>query len=345
MNYRLEVDLFYGMYRKIKNLLIPSKTNNYAPDILKGKFLFYFLSIILLVQIFSVISLSFPLSRNFFFADVTKVTLLDLLNASRQQLGLKPLQGNEKLDQAAMLKAQDMVKNNYFSHQSPQGISPWFWFSQVGYNYTYAGENLAVGFLDSTSVYDAWSNSPSHRVNLLNPNYKEVGTAIVSGFGSNNAILIVQFFGSPLASFSNNPIAKKSQQTALNQVKPVQNTVKTQTPAPSSIIPSLTPTPVPIQEKVLAESSTTKATENVYYPEVLGLNKNFIFILKQAQFLQYIFYGMFSLTAFYLCLHMIMNFKKHDKKLVFRSLLGILMIGISILLNFALIGKIPTQII
>src|SRR6185436_7850636 len=102
------------------------------------------------------------------------------------------------LNKAAMAKAQDMVKNGYFAHESPQGISPWYWFKQAGYVYKYAGENLAVGFVDSKTVYDAWFNSPSHKANLLNKNYTQVGTAIVSGFDG-NSIVVVQEFGRPLA--------------------------------------------------------------------------------------------------------------------------------------------------
>jgi hypothetical protein len=162
---------------------------------LQSNILLYFVVLLLAVKLFSgLIFINFP--QNIFFADITKATLEIFANQTRQSLGLAPLSESQKLNQAARLKAEDMVQNQYFSHTSPIGITPWFWFLRTGYNYKYAGENLAIGFFDSEQVYNAWLNSPSHRANLINPNYKEIGTAVLQGFGQNNAIIVVQLFGS-----------------------------------------------------------------------------------------------------------------------------------------------------
>lgn len=136
-------------------------------------------------------------SENVFFADITKSSLVNMLNQTRQSLGLGVLQENEDLDNAAMLKARDMIKNEYFSHTSPSGTTPWHWFYEAGYNYKYAGENLAIGFYDSSEVFKAWLDSSSHKENMVNPSYSEVGTAVLSGFGENDAIIVVQLFGYP----------------------------------------------------------------------------------------------------------------------------------------------------
>lgn len=162
---------------------------------LQSRFLLYCAICLLLLKVFTIaIYINFP--SNIFFADITKSALVSFINQARQSSGLQPLVESQKLDQAAQLKAEDMVQKQYFSHTSPQGVSPWYWLKTIGYNYKYAGENLAVGFFDSKEVYNAWVNSPSHKANLLNSNYKEVGTAVLDGFGSNNTVVVVQFFAS-----------------------------------------------------------------------------------------------------------------------------------------------------
>lgn len=150
---------------------------------------------LLVLKILAVgVSINFP--NNIFFADITKIALENMTNQARQASGLPVLAENLKLQAAAKLKAEDMIKNAYFSHTSPTGLSPWYWFSEAGYNYKYAGENLAIGFYDSSEVFNAWFNSDSHKANILNPNYREVGTAVLGGFGQQNTIIVVQMFGS-----------------------------------------------------------------------------------------------------------------------------------------------------
>ncbi len=92
--------------------------------------------------------------------------MLELTNEERIDNGLSALELNPKLELAAQQKAQDILSKDYFAHQSPDGFTPWYWFEKVGYDYQYAGENLAIGFLDSEEVSQAWLESPSHRANL-----------------------------------------------------------------------------------------------------------------------------------------------------------------------------------
>lgn len=159
---------------------------------------FFLYSVIFLLALkICLVGFAIGFSANFLLADITKSALVDFVNQDREAAGLKVLSENKKLDNAAMLKAQNMLKNNYFNHTSPSGITPWHWFYESGYNYKYAGENLAIGFYDSVEVYNAWLSSPSHKENILNPNYSDVGTAVLNGFGANNATLVVQLFASP----------------------------------------------------------------------------------------------------------------------------------------------------
>jgi hypothetical protein len=93
-----------------------------------------------------------------------------------------------------------MVANNYFAHTSPYGITPWHWFKEVGYTFRFAGENLAVNFLESRDVQQAWLNSPTHRANVLNPNFTEIGIATAYGtYKGANTAYVVELFGTPAA--------------------------------------------------------------------------------------------------------------------------------------------------
>lgn len=112
------------------------------------------------------------------------------------QTGLPPLSENPVLDRAAALKAADMMQKNYFAHTSPDGTDPWHWFKVSGYNYRFAGENLAIGYVDSQEVNQAWLDSPTHRANILNRNYKEIGIAVLQGsFQGAKTTVVVQEFG------------------------------------------------------------------------------------------------------------------------------------------------------
>ena len=77
-------------------------------------------------------------------------------------------------------------------------MTPWFWFAEANYQFSYAGENLAVFFGDSEDVVDAWLNSPSHRANLLNQQFTEIGIAVAEGtYQGQETTFIVQLFGTP----------------------------------------------------------------------------------------------------------------------------------------------------
>lgn len=124
---------------------------------------------------------------------LTANDILNLVNQDRIAQGLSELTLNPTLNLAAMAKAEDMLNRDYFSHDGPDGKEPWYWFKALGYNYSYAGENLAEGYTDPIDLEHSWMTSPSHRANILSPFYSEVGLAVVN---ENDRNIIVQFFGS-----------------------------------------------------------------------------------------------------------------------------------------------------
>lgn len=130
-------------------------------------------------------------------SELNASTLIELTNKLRQENNLKILTPNHKLVQAAYRKAYDILKNGYFAHTNPSGKPFYRWIEEEGYNYLYAGENLAIDFVTSEGVFNAWVKSPSHRANLVNPNYNEIGLVTLRGhWQDHDTTVVVQTFGS-----------------------------------------------------------------------------------------------------------------------------------------------------
>jgi hypothetical protein len=152
----------------------------------------------------------FAFSNYAYASEITIPGVLRFVNESRQAQGLSDLKENENLSKAAADKADDMIKNNYFAHTSPAGLTPWYWFDKEGYNYKYAGENLAINFKTTEEQHKAWMDSPTHRKNILNSNFSEIGIAVAAGeINGQMAIVSVQEFGA-LAGSSIVPAEKET---------------------------------------------------------------------------------------------------------------------------------------
>jgi len=131
-----------------------------------------------------------------FASDITVDEVLNLTNQRRQGSGAGALRLDPTLSAAAQQKANHMFANNYWAHVAPDGTDPWHFIVGVGYDYLYAGENLAKDFSHSSGVVDAWMNSPTHRENLLNSRYEDIGLAVVNGtLNGVETTLVVQMFG------------------------------------------------------------------------------------------------------------------------------------------------------
>lgn len=131
--------------------------------------------------------------------------LIALTNQARNQFDQPPLTPNTLLMSAAQQKAEDMVSKRYFAHFSPENVSPWDFFKQVGYTYQVAGENLAITNEDETAVMQGWLNSPTHKENVLGSKYRDIGIGIASYGdyqGNKNTIVIVALYGTLASSLS-----------------------------------------------------------------------------------------------------------------------------------------------
>lgn len=199
----LEKELIFRINKRMnilsicKHLFVPHRENNFKPHLLRevGVSVLLFASVFLLGTSFGS---SFFIHKTVLGAEIASSVLIDLTNESRIEFNQSPLLRSQKLDQAAELKGEDMVNKGYFSHNSPTGVTPWHWLQKVGYNFLYAGENLAINFTDSSDVEKAWLESPTHRANIMNVEFREIGMATVKGTYNNYpTIYIVQMFGTP----------------------------------------------------------------------------------------------------------------------------------------------------
>jgi hypothetical protein len=303
------------MKGRIKEIFIPCPENNYRPKFLDGRVLFYYVILILILKL-SLFPFFILFNRHIFFATISREAIIQLINQSREELGLNPLNENPKLNQAAYLKANDMLKRDYFSHQTPEGVWAWDLLKKVGYNYRLAGENLAIGFLDSEEVYRAWMNSPSHKSNILNPQFNETGIAVLKGeFEGNETTVIVQLFGSPKA------------------VPPV---VSTKEPKPSTSVkvsPKLkktTPTEAETRQKteVLSKESLVSSPEIIPQIKIetpINKKENLVFnflnfvAVHYNSFVQKLIYGSLVFIIISLLINIFVRFDIQHKDLILKT--------------------------
>ncbi len=277
------------MKKVIAKYFIPNEENDHKPHFLREKSVMTMTTLILVLFLASMLG-SYTVKNNGFLASIQSAFLVDLANEDRLEQGSSTLVINDKLVYAAELKAKDMAGKEYFAHTSPEGVTPWYWFDVAGYNYIYAGENLAVNFNRSEDVQKAWMESPLHRANILNNRYTQIGIATAEGvYKGEKTTFVVQMFGTPI---------KETQKAAVIESENVnveEDTKTQETPSKDNLAQSddlssevggeavvitekpdsTIPGSAPIQ--VIAEGNTFTEIENPNYkpePEVMAEAEN-----------------------------------------------------------------------
>ncbi len=180
------------------NLFFPHYGNNLKAGIIKAHGIFILTLSFVFFQVFLNFFVLARPSVLGYSSNISPEKIIELTNIERAKTNAGALRENRLLSEAARQKAADMFAFNYWAHISPSGRTPWAFFTDVGYKYQYAGENLARDFSDPGSVIKAWLNSPSHRENLVNQKYQEIGVAVVDGtLQGVETTLVVQLFGTP----------------------------------------------------------------------------------------------------------------------------------------------------
>ena len=254
-----------------RHLFLPHHSNNCKAKILHPSALSVLVGFFLLYQVAINFFLLVSPSVLGFASNISPEAVVSLTNQKRAEQGLAPLTVNSKLNEAAQRKAGDMFAFNYWSHVSPSGRSPWSFFQEVGYRYLYAGENLARDFMDSGAVVEAWMNSPTHRENIVNGSYKEIGLAVVNGtLNGVETTLVVQLFGAPLAGsqVAQKPATVKPTLAPTPTLKPAVQPVATQ--AVQEEVQPVAEEKIEEVQAPLARVALAQANEEVQSPPLLS---------------------------------------------------------------------------
>lgn len=265
----------------LHHLFVPREQNDYKAKALHPDMLTSYLAFALILTMF----VHF-VNTNFgnvlgFATDISIPKLYELTNEERTKNGLATLQYNDKLAVAAQKKAEDMFSKDYWAHFGPNGESPWNFILSSGYQYEFAGENLAKNFIFSNGVVEAWMASPSHRENILRKDYTEVGYAVVNGvLNGEETTLVVQMFGKPLASVAINQLAQPiAAQTIPESVSPTQPI-----PSPTKIFASPTAAAIAAGQAVVNHKASQQLILGNQSPKQINLmpslvNTNVIFFI------------------------------------------------------------------
>lgn len=189
------------MKRLLSRQFVPGEENEYKPHALRTAAVVGMTFLVVLTFAIANIQSLVWTTSEWMVSTILPAVIVTDTNEERAARERPPLRRSEVLDRAATMKAQHMANNEYFAHFSPDGVSPWHWFDQAGYDFVHAGENLAVYFTDSSEIVDAWMNSPLHRANILDRDYQEIGIGVAEGeFEGYETVYVVQLFGTPVAS-------------------------------------------------------------------------------------------------------------------------------------------------
>lgn len=194
--------------------------------------------------------------------------LLTLVNQQRAAAGVAPLTSNPRLVSAAHSKSVDMITKDYWSHNAPDGSEPWHFFQENGYSFKYAGENLAKNFQDAAGVVSGWMNSPSHRQNLLSPNFTEIGLTAEPGvLQGEQTTLVVAHFGTQKDQKAAPAPANTAVQAVRQAISAAKEIIPQQPVVPEG--PKTVNVPAPSQPAVLAAMFTESLSPNSFISTVL----------------------------------------------------------------------------
>jgi uncharacterized protein YkwD len=130
--------------------------------------------------------------------DINIPELHSLINQERAKNGVINLNYSDTLAITAQHKCEDMVARKYWSHNTPDGASPWTFIRPYIPKYHKLGENLAERFRSAVAVKDGWMISPEHRNNILDNNYQYEGLAVCKSQegpdGKGPALIVVEHF-------------------------------------------------------------------------------------------------------------------------------------------------------
>lgn len=120
-----------------------------------------------------------------------EAAMLELINQERAAANLAPLAADPEMLEVARLHSADMFARSYFSHNTPEGVTPFERMNDKNVRYRTAGENLALA-PTLQIAHTGLMNSPGHRANILQPRFGRVGIGILDG--GRRGLMVTQNF-------------------------------------------------------------------------------------------------------------------------------------------------------
>ncbi|MFA5877276.1 MAG: CAP domain-containing protein [Candidatus Paceibacterota bacterium] len=274
----------------IKNYFIPTVGNKYHPHFFRKQTIIAVVAVLVFLQVGYFVQTTLVFNKTGFLAAVLPGVLTALTNDDRATNGVGTLIEEPLLTQAAEKKAADMAEKGYFAHVAPDGTTPWHWLDLVGYNYSYAGENLAVNFTESKDVEDAWMKSPTHRANIVKSEFTRIGIGTAQGvYEGKDVTFVVQFFATPASGG-----------------KPASTPVSTKTTPTKTVPATELATSDTVSSNVLGSETNPSLPTAANNPIVEGLVSA---AASPNQTLLYILGGLIGLIALLLFLAIFMHMK------------------------------------
>lgn len=330
------------MLKIFKKDFIPHEANDHRPHLLRWEAILVILGIVLLAEVFFLAQVFVLEPLTGIFSTILPATLTDLANLSRQNDNLASLTVSPVLEEAARLKAEDMAAKGYFAHTSPAGLTPWHWLDRAGYKFITAGENLAINFVDSQDVANAWMNSPTHRANILNNQFTEIGIAAVKGvYNSRETVFIAQFFGRPKAEISEPAKANEDSLTTIENLKTVAAPASQASVSVAPAVASSTEDQAQSFALVMGETQEEVApmasvSATVAAAGVAPLSRWQKFLAKPRAMTNYLFLMFFTIISLALVLKIFVKIKIQHPPLIINGLLALIIISSLMLLNQSL---------
>lgn len=130
-------------------------------------------------------------------SDINVETALALTNTERKNAGVKPLTIDPRLSRSAQNKCNDLVARNYYSHNGPDGKTPWHFITEQGINNVAMAENIDRNVDSAQNLITDWLNSPGHKANIDSAKYNLVGFGVCKSAdytGQGPQVIVVQHF-------------------------------------------------------------------------------------------------------------------------------------------------------
>lgn len=317
-------------HRNLKDFFIPHEGNNHKPKSLHPKSLATYVFLALLIKLIATGALFFVYPDPASMARIVANEMIQLANSARKENNLPPLEVSQILVNSAIQKGNDMLLREYFTHDTPDGDKPWNFINKKEYDYVFAGENLAMDFTSGEMIHEAFMKSPSHRRNILDPDYKEIGVAVVSGkmFGNDTDILVM-FFGT-----------QRRELLAAEKAKKTTSPIPKNTASPVAIV---SPAPAPRVAAVGKNASENIQSEGII---VLGSKDsqpneliNFIIEWMNVLFIAFILY-----IGMCLVLNIFVKIKVQHQSLILQSFVVISLIMALLVTKLHFIEQITQQL-